>query len=193
MTTPSKADNDGRVHFKALEYEEFAAMVDRDIRGRAEASEAYFLREPDNLLSWLRELGFTKMSVDSSLRRITEQRKANPKVPEDLPNVEKSVAEAEIVRARKQNLEARGKALNFTKMVDIKINEAKHLIAFHGIKTYDPVRIVSELVVIEALLIDEQNDNALGKLHHLLNVLSSDDDLLPIIEEAAEALPDAQG
>jgi len=174
MNSPAPTANPIDHELEDLDYEEFSQLVEDDIRGRAKESGSAWLRNPNNLIDWLRELGFVRRSVESSIHFIATEKREHPANPSNFDGNQQLADAAGWQEALDLLRSRQTRAMKFLSYVQARIKEAAYLISKTGVARHNEADLLMSLHKIENLLIDKEADGALTILSALLDEFSEE-------------------
>ena len=168
---PAQAPASPTLH---LSYADFSKLVEEDIRGRAAESRSLWLRQPENLTNWMRELSFVKRSVEASMNFIASERREHPANPANLEGDQKRAVEMGWNEVVEELGSRRTRAMKFLSYVNARIKEAAYLIDIEGVVRYQEADLLMTLHKVENLLVDGEAEGALTVLSSLIDDFTDD-------------------
>ena len=176
MTESISTDSPTTHGVQILSYEDFSALVQTDIRGAATEDEYNWLRHPDNVLNWLRELYFIKNSVESNLSFLASERTDHPSNPSNFDGSEAKANAAGWKDITADIKRRRTRAMKFLSYVNARVQQASYIVSSLGILKFDDIAILNALHTVENMLIDKEPDTALHYLSKLIDNLGLDEE-----------------
>jgi hypothetical protein len=150
-------------------YDQFSRLVESDVRNKAAAADAQWLRRTDNLVNWLRELTFVRNSVQNSLNFLTNEKREHPLNPANAGgNSDEWKEISDSIKSR------RTRAIKFLSYVENRIKEASFLIAESDVVEFDDIEVLVRLQKVENLLINGDAEAALASIASLIDRLGGD-------------------
>lgn len=142
-------------------------ITEADIRGQASATEAAWLREPGNLVNWLRVLRLIRYEFET---HTAKQKRALPPKP-----VLGGHASREYVEAKREFDAHHARRLHFLQFVNARQEEAVTLLAEHGLTPHSLGTVIDALVHLETILDEGDTDGAHDYLTQLIDRYERDE------------------